>query len=301
RTMTGGALIPGPGLGRLFEDASHQRAGRIGLFNTDPLLREVDVASIADSRVLGLAPYNHYREHCCFPRVRKFEHISADRRVSGALRDLYRSVDDVDLYVGLFAEEPGSPDAILPPLLTKIIAIDAFSQALTNPLLAPRVFNAATFSPTGVRVIAGTRTLADVVRRNTPEDPTPRFVSMARQEFTWPRPGRCAPPPANWSTSPSPSARRPPTRRPRSPTPRCCAHSRPPPPPAGPPTARCCGPPPAGAVSGTRSPAGRWSPWPPRRERWPGPKAWPCGCSPPRCGCASPPSPPTTPNWPATR
>lgn len=184
RTMTGGALIPGPGLGRLFEDASHQRAGRIGLFNTDPLLREVDVASIADSRVLGLAPYNHYREHCRFPRVRKFEHISADRRVSGALRDLYRSVDDVDLYVGLFAEEPGSPDAILPPLLTKIIAIDAFSQALTNPLLAPRVFNAATFSPTGVRVIASTRTLADVVRRNTPEDPTPRFVSMARQEFT---------------------------------------------------------------------------------------------------------------------
>ncbi|MEV0379471.1 peroxidase family protein [Nonomuraea sp. NPDC050643] len=181
QTLLGGSLIPGPGLGRLFEDASRQRAGRIGLFNTDPLLQVVDMASIADSRALGLAPYNGYREHCRFPRVRAFEQISGDRRVSGALRDLYRDVDDVDLYVGLFAEEPGSPDAILPPLLTKIIAIDAFSQALTNPLLAPRVFNAATFSPPGLRVIAATRTLSDVLRRNTPEDPSPRLVTMSRR------------------------------------------------------------------------------------------------------------------------
>src|SRR5690606_8976783 len=117
RTMTGGALIPGPGLGRLFEDASHQRAGSIGMLNTPPLPREVDAASVADSRVLGPAPESHYRDHCCLPRVRTFEHISAARRVSGALRDLYRSAADAHLHVGLFAEDPGSPDAILPPLL----------------------------------------------------------------------------------------------------------------------------------------------------------------------------------------
>ncbi|MET7463189.1 peroxidase family protein [Nonomuraea sp. NPDC005501] len=179
QTLLGGALIPEHGLGRLFEDASRQRAGRLGLFNTDPLLREVDAASIADSRTLALASYNRYREHCRFPPVRRFEQVSGDERVSGALRELYRSVDDLDLYVGLFAEEPGAPGAILPPLLTKIIAIDAFSQALTNPLLAPRVFNAATFSPTGLRVIATTRSLSDVLHRNVPEDSRPRFVSMS--------------------------------------------------------------------------------------------------------------------------
>ncbi|MET9342232.1 peroxidase family protein [Nonomuraea sp. NPDC003804] len=179
-TLLGGPLIPQMGLGRLFEDASRQRAGRISLFNTDPLLREVDIASIADSRSLGLAPYNSYREHCRFPRVRRFEQVTGDPKVADALRSLYRGVDDLDLYVGLFAEEPGSPEAILPPLLTKIIAIDAFSQALTNPLLAPRVFTPATFSPQGMRIIAGTRCLADVVRRNTPEDPRPRYVSMTR-------------------------------------------------------------------------------------------------------------------------
>ncbi|SDK68211.1 prostaglandin-endoperoxide synthase 2 [Nonomuraea maritima] len=179
QTLFAGSLIQGPGLGRLFEEASRQRAGRISLFNTDAGLREIDAISIANSRALDLAPYNSYREHCRFPRVREFEQISGDRRVTDALRGLYRHVDDLDLYVGLFAEEPSGPDAILPPLLTKIIAIDAFSQALTNPLLAPRIFNADTFSPQGIRVIAATRTLSDVLRRNTPEDQEPRHVSMS--------------------------------------------------------------------------------------------------------------------------
>ncbi|GAA0969472.1 peroxidase family protein [Actinocorallia libanotica] len=177
-TLFGGELIPGPGLGRLFEDASEQRAGRVGLFNTDPSLREVERSSISDGRTLALAPYNDYREHCRFPRVRRFDQVSGDPRVHEALADLYRDVDDLELYVGMFAEEPGSPKAILPPLLTKIIAIDAFSQALTNPLLAPRLLNAATFTPLGLETIARTRTLSDVLHRNTPEDPAPRFISM---------------------------------------------------------------------------------------------------------------------------
>ncbi|MFD0684485.1 peroxidase family protein [Actinomadura fibrosa] len=178
RTLFGAALIPGPGLGRLFEDASEQRAGRIGLFNTDPILRDVEVSSIADGRALRLASYNDYRAHCRFPRVRDFARVSGDPRVRDALAERYRSVDDLELYVGLFAEEPGSPRAVLPPLLTKIIAVDAFSQALTNPLLAPRVLTAATFTRSGLRTIAETRTIADVLARNTPEDPRPRFVSM---------------------------------------------------------------------------------------------------------------------------
>ena len=178
QTLFGGALMPGPGLGRLFEDASEQRAGRIGLFNTDLALRDVEKSSIADGRALELASYNDYREHCGFPRVSGFSQVSSDPRVSEALRERYQTVDDLEMYVGLFAEEPGSPQAVLPPLLTKIIAIDAFSQALTNPLLSPRVLNSATFSPLGLQIIATTKTLSDVLHRNIPEDPQPRFVSM---------------------------------------------------------------------------------------------------------------------------
>jgi prostaglandin-endoperoxide synthase 2 len=180
-TLFHSALLAEHGLARLMEDASLQRAGRIGLFNTDAALLHIDEEAVAGSRALGLAPYNAYRRHLKMPPVRSFSQISDDPRVGESLRSTYRSVDDVDLYVGIFAEQPGSPDTMLGPLLTKIIAIDAFSQALTNPLLAPRVLNAATFTPRGLWTVERTRGLADIVRRNSPEDPRRRFVSMTRQ------------------------------------------------------------------------------------------------------------------------
>ena len=46
------------------------------------------------------------------------------------------------------------PNSVLPPLIGRLVGVDAFSQALTNPLLAPRVFNAQTFSPLGMEIIA---------------------------------------------------------------------------------------------------------------------------------------------------
>lgn len=179
-TLVNGTLLAVHGLARTMEDASLQRAGRIGLFNTDPSLLYVDLDSVNDSRTLRLASYNAYRRHLKFPPVRSFNQISDDPRVREGLRSVYKSVDDVDLYVGIFAEQPGSPDTILGPLLTKIIAIDAFSQALTNPLLAPRVLNAETLTPLGLRTLEQTRTLSDIVHRNSPEDPQPRFISMTR-------------------------------------------------------------------------------------------------------------------------
>jgi prostaglandin-endoperoxide synthase 2 len=180
-TLVNGTLLAQHGLARTMEDASLQRAGRIGLFNTDPALLEVDLASVNESRALRIAPYNDYRRHLKFPPVRSFHQISDDPRVREGLRAAYRSVDDVDLYVGIFAEQPGSAHTLLGPLLTKIIAIDAFSQALTNPLLAPRVLNAETFTPLGLRTVERTRTLSDILHRNSPEDPRPRFISMTRR------------------------------------------------------------------------------------------------------------------------
>lgn len=180
-TLVNGPLLAAHGLAQTMEDASLQGAGRIGLYNTDPTLLYVDLDSVVDSRALQLAPYNAYRRHLKFPPVRSFHQISDDPRVRDGLRAAYTSVEDIDLYVGIFAEQPGSPDTILGPLLTKIIAIDAFSQALTNPLLAPRVLNAETFTPLGLRTVEQTRTLSDILHRNSPEDPRPRFISMTRR------------------------------------------------------------------------------------------------------------------------
>jgi prostaglandin-endoperoxide synthase 2 len=47
------------------------------------------------------------------------------------------------------------------------VANDAFTQALTNPLLAKGVFNEATFSKEGMAILEATNTLADVITRTT--------------------------------------------------------------------------------------------------------------------------------------
>jgi prostaglandin-endoperoxide synthase 2 len=55
-------------------------------------------------------------------------------------------------------------------LLTTMVANDAFTQALTNPLLAKGVYNADTFSAEGLAILDQTETLADVIARNSGAD-----------------------------------------------------------------------------------------------------------------------------------
>jgi len=52
-------------------------------------------------------------------------------------------------------------------LITTMVANDAFTQALTNPLLARHVFTADTFSEAGMRVITETVSLEQIVARNS--------------------------------------------------------------------------------------------------------------------------------------
>ena len=181
-TLFNPKLVTDHGLGRMFEDASRQPAGRVGLFNTDPALLGAEEASIAKSRAVGLASYNDYRAHCRFPRVTDFNQISSDPRVRDGLRACYGSVDRVEFYVGLFAEDT-RPNSVLPSLIGRMVGIDAFSQALTNPLLAPRVYNERTFSPLGWHLIRSTRRLSDVLNRNVPARDRPYRVSMTRTDW----------------------------------------------------------------------------------------------------------------------
>ena len=74
----------------------------------------------------------------------------------------------MDFYIGLFAEDTvkNSP---LPPLLLRMVAVDAFSQAFTNPLLSEHVFKPETFSALGWDTINSTGFLRDVLMRNSPQ------------------------------------------------------------------------------------------------------------------------------------
>ncbi len=165
------------GLGAALDSASRSDVWRLGLFNTTEMLRYVERLSVKQGRDNRLARYNDYREVMQFPRVTRFEQISGDPAVVAALKSLYASVEDVEFFVGLFAEDPPDRSAV-PPLIGRMVALDAFSHALTNPLLAPHVFNATTFSAAGWAAIATTSRLSDLATRNLPNGTTGLRISM---------------------------------------------------------------------------------------------------------------------------
>ncbi len=169
------------GLGRVMEDASSQPAGKVTVFNTSPELRGVQQWSVEKGRAVELASYNDYRELAKFPRVTAFDQVSGDPRAQRALEDLYRTPDRIEFYTGLYAEDT-RPNSVLPSVVGRMVGIDAFSQAFTNPLLSPRVFTTETFSPLGMEILTSTRSLSDILHRNVPGSDQ-YFISLTRRDW----------------------------------------------------------------------------------------------------------------------
>jgi prostaglandin-endoperoxide synthase 2 len=177
-TFFNNRLLLDRGLGLMFEDASQQPAGEIGVFNTPEFLIETERASLELGRRTKLRSYNEYRVMCSYPPVTDFDQISARPEVQEKLRELYTHVDRIELYTGLFAEDV-RPHSVLAALTGRMVGIDAFSQALTNPLLSVHVYNEKTFSPEGMEIIRKTNSLSQILHRNIP-DTGPRRVSLTQ-------------------------------------------------------------------------------------------------------------------------
>jgi prostaglandin-endoperoxide synthase 2 len=112
-----------------------------------------------------------------------FNQISSNPDVVVLLKQLYDVPDNVEFYPGLFAEDH-VPDSPLPGLLMRMVAVDAFSQALTNPLLSEHVFNANTFTQWGLDRINSTSKLGDMLARNVPtRGPTPIEMTQASWHY----------------------------------------------------------------------------------------------------------------------
>jgi prostaglandin-endoperoxide synthase 2 len=181
-TLYNTELVAKSGLGPIFEAASEQPAGQIGLINTPYELWYVEQLSIEMGRAVQLRSYNDYRELSKTPRVTDFDQITGDARVQEQLRARYGHVDNIEFYVGLFAEEV--PDnGVCPGLMGRMVALDAFSQVYTNPLLAARIYNEDTFSPLGMELIRSTTTLSQIVNRNVPKRSGGYFVSLTRKDW----------------------------------------------------------------------------------------------------------------------
>ena len=169
------------GLRQAFVDMSAQPASRLTAFNTAKALLPIEEKAINQGRECDVAPFAHYRRCSSQPTVARFEDISSNPNVVTLLKDLYGTADRVEFYPGLFADDqiPNSP---LPRLILTMVAVDAFSQAFTNPLLSPRVFNENTFSQPGWQTIHETTDLRQILERNSSGASIGR-VSMTRQDW----------------------------------------------------------------------------------------------------------------------
>jgi prostaglandin-endoperoxide synthase 2 len=157
-------FLVGRGLASVFDAATRQGAGRITLHNTAPFLIDAEVEAMKKSRAWRLRSYNEYRVRFGLQKLTSFDALTDDPKLRGELETLYKHIDRVELLVGLLAES--DPDTVLGRLMTLMVGVDAFSQALTNPLLSENVYNEETFTKTGLKSIANTSSLADIVHRN---------------------------------------------------------------------------------------------------------------------------------------
>jgi prostaglandin-endoperoxide synthase 2 len=155
------------GLAEGFRFACAQNATQIGFYNTAEFLLPVEQRAVQQGRDLRLPRYNAYRQAMDMLPVTDFDQMTGDPQRQADLKAVYGTPDNVEFYPALFAEDL-NPNTPMPNLMGAMVALDAFSQALTNPLLSEHVFNAATFTDWGLAEIEATRSVFDVLVRNLP-------------------------------------------------------------------------------------------------------------------------------------
>ncbi|NJB82488.1 peroxidase family protein [Wenyingzhuangia aestuarii] len=150
----------------ILEQLSYQKAGKMTLMNTPDFMKEAELMTLFISRASKLTSYADYCEQFSGSmtkffnaRPKKMSDITKDKDQLSILNSLYDGdVEKVDLVIGALAQDPPKnplyeEKPILGNLMLQMIASDAFSHALTNPLLSENVFNEQTFSPLGWKLI----------------------------------------------------------------------------------------------------------------------------------------------------
>ncbi len=162
-------LLRSQGLDAIFSAASKQQAGKICLQNAPGFMLPIERVMIEKGRSWCLPAYNEYRVQFGMEKLTKFSDFTADKGLQDKLKALYKTVDNVELTVGLFAEESKSYP-ITGSLLTTMVAYDAVTQIYTNPLLAKINYTKKNFSPEGMARIKKTKSFQDLVNRNMSKD-----------------------------------------------------------------------------------------------------------------------------------
>lgn len=184
------------GLAEAFVAVAANSATELGLGNTADFIVEMERKAIGQARLNDIASYNAYRVRMGMDAAKTFADVvgkSKDAKeqarrdqLATNLKDLYGTPDNLELYVGLFAE-PRNRNGPLPELILAMVAMDAFSQALTNPLLSEHVLGdprnrVLAFTEIGLAEVAGTKRLRDILVRNS-AGVGDRFVGMTRRDW----------------------------------------------------------------------------------------------------------------------
>lgn len=122
----------------------------------------LDLASlnIQRGRDHGLADYNDTRAAVGLPRVTSFSQITSDPEKAAKLEELYGTVDKVDLWVGVLAENHVAGGSVGPT--ARAIIVDQFSRLRS----ADRFWYQRTFSGRDLQQLEST-TLTSLIQRNT--------------------------------------------------------------------------------------------------------------------------------------
>ncbi|QJB69033.1 peroxidase family protein [Parasphingorhabdus halotolerans] len=190
------SVLINSGLVQSFVDISANHSTALGLHNSASFLLAAEQKAIAQARTNNVATYNDYRRAMGMDPAKSYadlvgtskEPAERARRAALAaeLQRLYGDIENVEFYVGLFAE-PSDKNGPLPELILAMVAMDAFSQAFTNPLLSEHVYGneenrLLAFTKEGLEAINDTDTLRDILERNS-TGLGDRFVGMTRRDW----------------------------------------------------------------------------------------------------------------------
>ena len=159
------AVLERYGVETIIAAASREPAGRIGVGNNPDFLYEAEWAAHNFAREQRVRPFVEYQKAFNEDVVKDFKDLAGETPLAEQLETLYKGrIEDVEFLVG-FAQYHDT-NTVLPGLLRTMVAVDAFSQILTNPLLATNIYSEAAFSPIGIDIIDKTRSFQELVARN---------------------------------------------------------------------------------------------------------------------------------------
>ncbi|KAI9456431.1 heme peroxidase, partial [Boletus coccyginus] len=121
-------------LARVLQDATERRAGAFRARGCPPVMRVVEILAIEQGRTWGACTLNEFRKFIGLRPYESFQEWNPDPIIHSAAEELYGHIDNLELHVGLQAEEtkPPIPGAGLCPGYTISRAILADAVCLTR-------------------------------------------------------------------------------------------------------------------------------------------------------------------------